>query len=51
MTISHKMMSYDECGKVVHRERERERENSVFVYCNKQAGAKMWWVRYIVVNY
>jgi len=30
---------------------ERERENSVFVYRNKQAGAKTWWVRYIVVNY
>ena len=26
-------------------------ENSVFVYCNKQAGAKMWWVRYIALHY
>jgi len=31
--------------------RERERENSVFVYRNKQAGAKTRWVRYIAVNY
>jgi len=32
MTISHKMMSYDECGKVVHRERERERERIPYLY-------------------
>jgi len=32
-------------------ERERERENSVFVYCNKQAGAEMQWVRYIAAHY
>jgi len=30
---------------------ERERENSVFVYRNKQAGAKTRWVRYIAVHY
>jgi len=30
---------------------EREEENSVFVYRNKKAGAKMQWVRYIVVHY
>jgi len=29
----------------------RERENSVFVYRNKQAGAKTRWVRYIAVHY
>jgi len=31
--------------------RERKRENSIFGYRNKQAGAKMQWVRYIAVNY
>jgi len=32
-------------------EQVRERENSVFVYGNKQAGAKTQWVRYIAVHY
>ena len=30
---------------------EKERENSIFEYRNKQAGAKTQWVRYIAVNY
>jgi len=33
------------------RDSMRERENSVFVYHNKQASAKTRWVRYIAVNY
>jgi len=30
---------------------ERGRENSVFVYCNKQVGTGIQWVRYIAVHY
>jgi len=26
-------------------------DNSVFIYCNKQAGVKMRWVRYIALHY
>ena len=43
----HMIKSHEEC----RRERERERESSVFVYRNKQTSAKTRWVSYIVVYY